>query len=443
MSTRQKIWSICLLVVFVAVLIGGTSAYSKEPVKKIKIGVIGPMKFSAGKHEWWGAQMAAEEINLAGGIRIKGVKHEIELVQADSNEILSMTDAVTAMERLITVDKVNFVTGGYLTEPTMAMQEVVADNRIIYIGGAGSPELTARLAKNYDRYKYYFRAIHINSAIMVQINFILIDMIGNKVKTELGIAKPRIAFLLDKIKVGDPIVEIGRDLIPKLGMELAGVWRTSPRATDYSPELAAIKDSGAHAIVTFFAGPSGIIFSKQWGELKIPAVPAGMNMEAYEKAYWSKTAGMCEYETIYNNFGPVEITAKSMPFYKKYLERTGEYPTPMAGAYDGLYILKDAIERANTLETESVLLALEKVNYTGVCGKYAFYPRDHKWPHDLIWGPDHVIFPGLQWRDGKLLVVWPDGRAALGDEKWKGVRFKGTVEYQLPPWMVEYWKGRK
>jgi ABC-type branched-subunit amino acid transport system substrate-binding protein len=37
---------------------------------------------------------------------------ELELVQADSNEFVNVTDATNAMERLITQDKVNFVVGG-------------------------------------------------------------------------------------------------------------------------------------------------------------------------------------------------------------------------------------------------------------------------------------------------------------------------------------------
>jgi hypothetical protein len=37
---------------------------------------------------------------------------EIELVQADFNEFVNVTDATNAMERLITQDKVNFAVGG-------------------------------------------------------------------------------------------------------------------------------------------------------------------------------------------------------------------------------------------------------------------------------------------------------------------------------------------
>lgn len=124
----------------------------------IKIGVIGPMGYVQGEHHWYGAQMARDEINEAGGIDVGGEKYMIELVQADSNEMVSVADAATAMERLMTKDKVDFVVGGFRSEGVLAMQEVAMDYRTIFMGcGASEAELCARVAKDYDRYKYWFR----------------------------------------------------------------------------------------------------------------------------------------------------------------------------------------------------------------------------------------------------------------------------------------------
>jgi branched-chain amino acid transport system substrate-binding protein len=413
--------------------------------KKIKIGVIGPMKFGVGQQEWWGAKIAADEINEAGGVMVKGVRHEIELVKADSNETKSTTDAVNAMEKLATIDKVNFVTGGFLTEPVMAMQEVIADYRVIYIGGAGSPMLTERVAKNYDRYKYYFRNIHANETLFSSVIFSLLDMQVEKIRREVGISKPRIAFLLDKLKICEDMPEMGRTILPKMGAEIAGVWRVALFANDLTAELTAIKASGAHAIYHFLCGPSGIIFSRQWGELRIPTTTAGYNNELAWKRHWKDTNGMCEYATGYCNIGRVEITPKTIPFYDKFLRENGEYPSDHSSTYDNIYILKEAVERAGTLETEAVLAELEKTDSIGTRGRIAFYPRGHKWTHDKIFGGGYHTKVGIQWKNGEQMVVWPDGRHAVGalaDKSMIGVKYKGTVDYKLPPWMVEYWKGK-
>src|SRR4030042_6217814 len=78
----------------------------------IKIGVIGPMNFMQGQGHWNGATMAAEEINAKGGVQVGQKKMKIELIKADSNEFINITDAANAMERLMTQSKVDFVIGG-------------------------------------------------------------------------------------------------------------------------------------------------------------------------------------------------------------------------------------------------------------------------------------------------------------------------------------------
>ena len=102
-------WSILLtvcLVVMVSFPVWATGT-------TIKIGVIGPMNFMQGKGHWNGALMAADEINAKGGVQVGKEKMKIELVKADSNEFLNVTDATNAMERLLTKDKVDFIVGGF------------------------------------------------------------------------------------------------------------------------------------------------------------------------------------------------------------------------------------------------------------------------------------------------------------------------------------------
>ena len=145
-----------LAMVFLFGMASFTVAFGQEV---IKIGVIGPMKFVQGKGHWNGATMAAEELNAKGGIQVGNKKMKIQLVQADSNEFLNVTDATNAMERLMTQDKVDFVLGGFRTEAVLPMQDIAMEHKKVFIGlGAAHPELCERVAKNYNTYKYFFRA---------------------------------------------------------------------------------------------------------------------------------------------------------------------------------------------------------------------------------------------------------------------------------------------
>ncbi|MCJ7547976.1 MAG: ABC transporter substrate-binding protein, partial [Deltaproteobacteria bacterium] len=118
-------FSVLWVILLAAVLVVGMSL--SAGAQTFKIGVIGPMKYVQGIGHWNGAVMAAEEINAEGGVQVGGQKMKIELVQADSNEFNSVTDATNAMERLVTRDKVNFVVGGFRSEAVFPMQDIAME----------------------------------------------------------------------------------------------------------------------------------------------------------------------------------------------------------------------------------------------------------------------------------------------------------------------------
>jgi branched-chain amino acid transport system substrate-binding protein len=193
----------------------------------------------------------------------------------------------------------------------------------------------------------------------------------------------------------------------------------------------------------FSSGPVGVVYARQWGELEIPAASAGVNVEAQGGGFWEATGGKGEYELTVNFAARVAITGKTIPFYDRFVEKFGEMPIfTAAGTHDAIFILKEAIERADTLDSDAVIVELEKTDHSCVAGRLVFTGMDSPYPHDVTWGPGFATGVGTQWRDGELVAVWPDGRAVLGDPRWVNVRYEGTVDYKLPPWMVEYWRGR-
>jgi branched-chain amino acid transport system substrate-binding protein len=397
----------------------------------IKIGIIGPMQFTQGEGHWNGATMAAEEINKAGGISLKGTKRPIELIKVDSNEFLSIPDATNAMELAISKHKADFVMGGFRTEAVLVMQDIAMDNKKIFLGcGAAHPELCERVTKDYDRYKYWFRITPINSKHLIAVDFIILDMVAKAIAKELEIPKAKVAIVAEKAAWADPMVKIAEGKLPQMGMEVVGVWRPSPTATDTTAELSAIQRAGAHIIFTTFSSSVGIPLAKQAGELKIPAAVVGINVEAQKDGFFKATGGKGDYNMTVNTYARVKITDKTIPFFDKYLQRFKEAPNYNAGTYDAIYILKNAIEKAETLEADKLIPILEKTDTVDTAGRFVF-TKDH----DVTWGPGYVTAIGTQWQNGKNLCVWPNG--------WQGVKYEGTVDYKLPPVMVEHYKKNK
>jgi len=405
----------------------GFDAWGADP---IKIGVSGPMQFTQGEGHWNGATLAAEEINKAGGISVKGIKRPVELVKVDSNEFLSIPDATNAAELAISRHRVDFLVGGFRTEAVMVMQDIAMDNKKIFIGcGAAHPELCERVAKDYDRYKYWFRVTPINSKFLVKVDFILLGTVAKTMAKELGIPKIKVAVVAEKAAWADPIVGIAQENLPKMGMEVVGVWRPSPTATDTSAELSAIQRAGAHIIFTTFSSSVGIPFAKQAGELKIPAALVGINVEAQKDGFWEATGGKGNYSVTVNTYAPVRITDLTIPFYNEYKARFKEAPNYTAGTRDAIFVLKHAIETAGTLEADKLVPVIEKTDLVSAAGRMVFSKE-----HDITWGPGFITAVGTQWQDGKNVCIWP--------LDWEGVTYEGAVPYKLPDWVVEHYKKK-
>lgn len=386
--------------------------------------------------------MAQEELNDKGGIKVGDEMRKIELVKADSNEFLNVTDATNAMERLVTQDNVDLLVGGFRTEAVLAMQEIAMDAKKIFIGcGAAHPELCGRVAKDYNRFKYFFRGTPFNSKFLAKTCFIHLATVGAILKKGLGVEKPKVAIVGEKAVWVDPMIAAAKKYIPLLGLEDVGVWRPSPVAKDVTAELSAIQRKGAHIIFTIFSSSVGVTMARQAGELKVPAVQVGINVEAQKEGFWDATQGKGNYVATMNTYARgVETNELTKKYVETYIEKFGEVPTYTADTYSAIVFgLAPAIEKAGSLDADKIVAVLEEMVYDVPSGKVK-YMKDEKGNHlhDLTWGPGYLTSLGVQWQDGKLVAWWPN--------KWKAskeapeITYKGIVPFKLPPWVIEKYK---
>jgi branched-chain amino acid transport system substrate-binding protein len=367
---------------------------------------------------------------------------KIALVQADSNEFLNITDATNAMERLITKDKVDLVVGGFRTEAVLTMQDIAMEHKKIFIGcGAAHDELCLRVAKNYNTYKYFFRGTPFNSTYLARTAFVHLGTVAAILKQSLNIPKIKVAVVMEKAMWADPMVSAAEANIPKMGMEVAGVWRPSPVATDVTPELSAIQRSEAQIIFTIFSSSVGLPFARQAGELKIPAVQVGINVESQKDDFWKVTQGMGNYVMTSNTYcRGVESNELTKAFVDGYVKRFGETPTYTSDTYSVIVnTLAPIIEQTGTLDPDKLVSVLEERVYKSTSGTVKYMKdAEGRHLHDLTWGPGYLTSLGTQWQDGKMVGVWPN--------KWKAtpeapeVTYKGMVPYKIPPWVIEKYK---
>ncbi|MBC8418834.1 MAG: ABC transporter substrate-binding protein [Pseudomonadota bacterium] len=424
---KKSIFGTSVLLAVCLVMISGFPVWGEDV---IKVGVIGPMHFLQGKGHWNGALMAQEEINAKGGIPVGDKKYKVELVKADSNEFLNITDATNAMERLMSQDKVDFVVGGFRTEAVLAMQDIAMDYKKIFLGvGAAHPEICARVAKDYNRYKYWFRVSPINSKYLVKVCLINLGTVGAYLKKGLGIEKPKVAVVGAKVMWVDPMIAAIEKHVPNMGMEIVGVWRPSQTTTDVTAELTAIQRKEAQIIFTIFSASAGITFARQAAELKIPAAYVGINVEAQKDGFMAATQGKGDYAVTLNTYvRGVSYNDLTEPFIEKYIKQFGETPPYTAATYDAINIMAETMTATGTTDAEKLIPVIEKTVYVGTAAPKSKFDKEH----DVVFGPGFATGTAIQWQDGKMQAWWPNG--------WEGVTYKGMVPYKLPPWLVEKYK---
>lgn len=424
-------WRVSLTVCFIIMLC--LPAWGRT----IKIGVIGPMQSLEGRDHWNGALMAADWINVKkGGVQVGKERMKIELVKSDSNEDKNVTDATNAMERLMTSDKVDFVVGGFRTEAVLPMQDIAMDYKKIFIGcGAATDSLCDRVGTNYNRYKYFFRGTPFKSSYLARTSLAHLAFCAATIKKELNVPI-KVALVAEKLSWTEGMVKLIQAMVPKMGYELVGTWQPSALATDVTAELSAIQKSGANVIFTVFSGAVGITFARQAGELKIPALQVGINVESQKEGFWEATKGMGNYVFTMNTYvRGIEQNELTKPFMDDYIRRYNQPPTYCADTFVAIvYGLVPSIEAVGSLDADKIVAHLEQRVYKVPSGTIKYEKnKEGVYTHDLTWGPGYLTSVGCQWQDGKLVGVWPN--------KWKAtaeapeITYKGMAPVKLPPWM--------
>jgi len=372
-----------------------------------------------------GIKLAVEEINAAGGVTVGGEKRPFSVEVIDTRDLepgVPVSDALLAVEKLILEKKANFILGGPVrSEAALAAMPLLSKYKEVSIVSTGvlTPKYTALVKKDYDKYKYCFR-IHGEAVWLVG----EILSCFQELKTKYGLN--RIFVMVQDVAHARGAGKIISKVAAKKGFDVLGMEVFPTGTTDFSMGLLEAKKKKAQILNIWMDMPESSILLKQWYDMKIPALPFGSTLAAAEQpGFWKATQGKGEY-TLCNvvNAGnaPSEATPWTMKFYNAYKKRWGIAPEGLgsSSSYMAVYVLKDAIERANSLNSDKVVAALEKTDMMGVYGRIRFDPKSH----EVIPALDPkkgAVGSILQWQAGKRVVVFPKSIA--------------TGDIELPPWM--------
>jgi branched-chain amino acid transport system substrate-binding protein len=411
-----------ILVVSFLFFLPANSALAEKPI------VIGSPLSTAYLYGWAaerGVKLAVEEINAKGGVNVGGKKRLFSVEVIDTRDLepgVPVSEALLAVEKLILDKKADFLIGGPVrSEAALAAMSLLSKYKKVSIVSTGvlTPQYHAMVEKEYDKFKYAFR-IHGQAVHLVG------EMFANfgELKEKYGFNN--LFIIAQDVSHARGAAAVMEKVATKKGWNVTGVEIYPTGATDFSMGLLKAKKTKSEIINIWMDMPESAILLKQWYEMKIPALPFGSTLAAAEQpGFWKATKGKGEY-TLCNvvNAGnaPSNATPWTMKFYNAYTKRWGVEPEGLgtSSSYMAVYVLKGAIERAGSLDSDKVVTELEKTDVMGVYGRLRFDPKSHQ-VIPAADPKDGAVGSILQWQNGNRVVVYPKSIAV------------GSI--QLPPWM--------
>ncbi len=411
MKKAAIFWSMALALV----LILGAPIKSVQAEEPIILGIPTSLGFLEGKEGLFCVNMAVDEINRAGGVKVGDTMRPFQVVSIDARGAepgVPVAEVIKAHKKLILEDKVDFIVfGSFRSECAIAVMDLVGQHKIpMLLGTAMSPAMEEKVKADYDKYKYTFR-VCLNAVYLIKY------LGGTMAYLQKQFGFNRVYIMNQDVawarKTGDLMVKL---VFEKMGWEVVGRQAYPTGSSDFSSGLMKAGANKAQVILPIFDMPQSGILVKQWKSMHVPALVAGFISPLAGPAAWDafdqKIDGAINSIFEIGNV-PVKKVPKSVEFYQKYKERYGrpiEAGHSPAPAYEMVYILKEAIERAGSIDGDAVVPEIEKTDRMGAMGRIRFNEG-----HQVIYGEDPnetALGCMVQWRaPGERVIVYPESVA--------------------------------
>lgn len=318
---------------------------------------------SYGQSEDKAIDLAVEEINNEGGIDGK----KIELVKVDNKS--DAGEATSGAIKLITKDKVVAIIGAATSGNTVAQVEVAGKNKVPLISPSGT-STTVTVTDKGKLNEYAFRTAFIDPFQgTVAANFA-----ANELKVK------NVAIYADNSSdYAKGLAASFKKDFEAAGGKIVAQESYVAKDTDFRSTLTSLKSKNPDFIfIPGYYEEVGLIV-KQAREMGM-TVPF-MGADGWDSPDIVDLAGADALNNTYiiTAYSSEDPDGKAKAFSDKFNEKYGEAPNSFhALGYDTVYLLKDAIERADSTDGTKIKEALEATdNLDLVTGLYSMDENHH------------------------------------------------------------------
>jgi branched-chain amino acid transport system substrate-binding protein len=328
----------------------------------VKVGVVGaktgPLAPGAAVTHFPPWRLWAHEVNAAGGLKLKDGQRKVELIEYDDRT--QPPEAIKAIERLATIDKVDWIAGLYGTGFNIAAVPTFAKLSYPQIPVACVTELGPQLVKKYPLLFFGNGTLshYANTTLGLLKKFHASGEIGNKV-----------AMVNVADEYGIEISNISKTAFPAAGFEI--VYNKSyPLGTqDYAPVIKAAAATNPDAFIAWSYPPDTFGLTEQ-------AKIENFNVKFYFNGIGCAFPGFAgkfgaAAENVFG-WGGVTDTPEVRAFYKQHKEVTG-IDADFNGSplyYANNQLLTQAIEGVGSLDREAIAQHIKSHTYQTLLGEY-------------------------------------------------------------------------
>ena len=322
----------------------------------VKIGHVGPLTGGSshlGKDNENGARLAVEDINRTGLV-IGGHKVRLEL---DGEDDAADPKTGTQIAQKFVDEHVVAVIGHLNSGVSIPASRIYNDANIAEISPSSTnPDYTKQ------GYKSAYRVVATDAQQGPALGGYALKSLGAKT----------IAVVDDATAYGKGLADEFAKAAQAGGARIVSREATNDKAADFRAILTSIKS--AHPDVIMFGGMDSTVgpFIRQAAALGLNAKVLSGDGACTEKV--AELAGDAVNNLICSEASlAVSRMPKGAEFQKRFEARfNGPILFNAPFAYDAVYVIADAMRRANTTDAAKVLAALPATDYNGVIGRIAF-----------------------------------------------------------------------
>lgn len=331
----------------------------------LKIGFVDPLTGPGavfGKPQEEAVDMAIEEINNAGGVQVGDKKYKLELIKYDNKA--DANEAINATRKLIDRDGVKFILGGASSTPTLAVVQNIKDDDVLFLVGYAA-EQSIVTQGNTNVFRNRTPSGYIGGPTGEAV-------IQDGVKT--------LAFLGQKDAVYQSFFKFFKEKFTQAGGKVLAEETFSLGDRDMYTQLTKVINLNPDAILVPGYVEQAAFVYKQARELgykgKIYGFTGGSKEQYLEIVTNEQMQGI-------HDVRPEEVPEKNRSennkkFFENFKKKYNKNPVNISlYAYDQVYVLKNALEKAGTTEVSEVIKAVKEMeppkeatlNYITVNGK--------------------------------------------------------------------------